>query len=433
VTNCIKVFERIRGLRARDEGVAMVTVLLVGVMLLGIGVAAAGMSIANLRNAGRDRVAGSAMGSAEAGIADAISYLRTASATSLNCSPGCSSNPWGNETTPQAVTYPDGGSAEVYITVDQAFAPPTSMSAVFTIHSDGTAGSGPGRRILEQTVTAEPLSFPIGVYANEIALNGTPQTFQESVFSKECISGRNKMVFDGTDIYHGIPASAHSAKWISEKNSPCDPDENDNIHEDDACNSAYPYDQDAQGGPTTDPDCAGVPGGTSYFDQAALDTYGRPLNANELAVLRATAQSQGQYYQNTTAVTPPDPSVYPNAVLFFDVGPDQTVSIQNELDAYDWDGDCANPVRTLVIVVNNSSVGSGGLKLNANADLAGAMFVQTGNLAFNGTATWTGTMFSNTISQWNGNATSQLTACFLQNLPAGLMSVTTTTFRELDR
>lgn len=422
-------------MRARDEGVAMVTVLLVGVLLLGIGVAAAGMSTANLRNAGRDRVAGSAMGSAEAGVVDAISYLRTTNATALNCSPACgAANPWGDETVPKGFGYPDGGTAEVFITVDQQFSPPTDMTAVFTIHSDGKAGSGPGRRIIEQTVTAEPLEIPIGVYANRIELNGTPQTFQESVFSKECISGRDKMEFNGMDVFHNIPSAAHSTKWISTNNSSCDAGEIRNIHSaGQVCNPAYPNDRDSQGGPTTAPACATVPGGTSFFDQATLETYGRALTTDELAVLRTTAQSQGQYYKNVTTVTAPNPNVYPNAVLFFDIGPNQTVSIQNELDAYTWNGDCATPVRTLIIVVNNSSVGNGGFKLNSNADLSGALFVQTGNLEFNGTATWTGTMFSNTISKWNGNATSQLTTCFLQNLPGGLLSVTETNFREVDR
>ena len=47
--------------------------------------------------------------------------------------------------------------------------------------------------------------------------------------------------------------------------------------------------------------------------------------------------------------------------------------------------------------------------------------------------TWTGTIWADTIEQWNGNATSQLTSCFLQNLPGGLMSVKSTHFREVDR
>ena len=44
-----------------------------------------------------------------------------------------------------------------------------------------------------------------------------------------------------------------------------------------------------------------------------------------------------------------------------------------------------------------------------------------------------GLAWADTIEQWNGNATSQLTSCFLQNLPGGLMSVKSTRFREVDR
>ena len=80
--------------------------------------------------------------------------------------------------------------------------------------------------------------------------------------------------------------------------------------------------------------------------------------------------------------------------------------------------------KLLDLVVNHSSVGSGQVKLNSNADLAGAIFVQRGDFEFNGTATFTGTLVSNTIGKWNGNATSQLTDCFLDNLPPGAMEVT---------
>jgi hypothetical protein len=54
------------------------------------------------------------------------------------------------------------------------------------------------------------------------------------------------------------------------------------------------------------------------------------------------------------------------------------------------------------VVVNNSSKGSGGVRLNSNANLAGALFVQKGYLQFNGTATWTGTIYADTVEKWNG-------------------------------
>ena len=78
---------------------------------------------------------------------------------------------------------------------------------------------------------------------------------------------------------------------------------------------------------------------------------------------------------------------------------------------------CTAPPKTLIIVVNNATTGNGGVTLNSGNNLAGALFVQKGTLKFNGTATWTGTLWADTIEQWNGNATSQLTSCFLQNLP----------------
>jgi Tfp pilus assembly protein PilX len=417
-----------------DRGAAMMTVLLVGAVLTALALTAATISLHNVRNAGRDRVATGAMGAAESGIAEGITYLRTSDAGALACSPACASNPWGNSAAPRSLTFSDGGKATVWIEVVQAFNPPTAKVATYKIHSVGSRGTGleAGVRTLQQTVVGKPIEIPIGVYANNITMNGTPQTFQESVFSKNCISGREKMNFGtSVDAYFGIPAAAHSVKWISEKNSSCSSAESNNIHRSAACNPAYPYDQDAQGGPVSGP-CA-PPGGTSLFTQAQLDTYGRGLNDNELEQLRIRAKAQGNYWTSTSAWTPPNPSVYPHAVLFFDVSPNATLTIQSELDGYSWNGDCVSPARTVIIVVNHPSVGSGGLTLNSNANLSGALFVQRGQLQFNGTATWTGTLFANTIQQWNGSATSQLTSCFLQKLPGGLMNITPTRFHEVDR
>jgi hypothetical protein len=430
----VGVLARLRGGRG-DDGVAMLTVILAGAVISALAMVAATVSINNLRNAGRDRVAGGALGAAEAGLAEAVSYLSTATAGELLCSPTCATNPWGNKTSPQAITYPDGRSAKVYITVVQAFSPPAQKMAIFTIHSTGTSGSGPGMRVLEQTVTGKPVEIPIGVYANTINVSGTPQTYAESVFTKSCISGRNQMRFgNALDPYFGIPPSAHSIKWISEKNSSCSATESNNIHRTATCNPTYPYDQDALGGAISSP-CS-APNNTSKFTQADLDTYGRGLNQDELALLRTQAKAIGQYWTSPTGWVAPNPNIYPNAVMFFDVGPNDTVTIQSELDSYYWDGvscSTAGTPRSLIIVVNNSSSGTGGMVLNSNSKLAGAIFVANGSLSFNGTVTWTGTIWADVIERWNGSATAQLTDCFLKNLPGGLMRITPTRFREVDR
>jgi hypothetical protein len=181
--------------------------------------------------------------------------------------------------------------------------------------------------------------------------------------------------------------------------------------------------------------CAPV-NGTSKFTQADLDGYGRGLNEDELSYLRSRAQAQGNYWTSGASWTPPNAAVQPHAVIFFDLpasGPGATVTIQNELDSYTWNGECTSTPKTVIIVINNATTGNGGVTLNSGNDLSGALFVQKGTLKFNGTATWTGTIWADTIEQWNGSATSQLTSCFLQNLPGDFMAVKSTRFREVDR
>ena len=426
---------RIRAARQGDSGAALMMVLMAGAVLTASALVAVNVSLTNLRNAGRDRVASGAMGAAEGGIAEGVNFLETKSAGVLNCSPTCgaatTAYKWGNSTTPQVLTYPDGGQAEVWIQVIQAFSPPANKVATYKIHSRGTAGNGPGQRTLEQTVTGTPLSIPIGVYATSITVNGNPATFKESVFTKECITGRDKMTF-GTDpdAYFGIPPAAHSTKWISTNNN-CSQTNSQNIHKSGVCNTSYKHDQDAQGGGLGATTCT-APKGTSLFTQADLDEYGRGLNDDELANLRSQAQSMGQYWTSTTW-TPPNPVTHPHAVIFFDLPANGTVTLQNELDGYTWNGECTSVPKTVIIVVNNSSKGTGGVHLNSNNVISGALFVQKGSLQFNGGVRWTGTIWADTIEKWNGNAQSQLTSCFLQNLPGGLMSIKTTRFREVDR
>jgi hypothetical protein len=137
-----------RRARERDgeSGAALLTVMLAGAILTAVAVVGATVSINNLKNAGRDRVAGGAMGAAEAGIAEAITYLATQGVGRITCSPSCGvANPWGNSASPQVIAFPDGRRAEVWVQVVQAFSPPAAPVGTYKIHSYGTDGSGPGR------------------------------------------------------------------------------------------------------------------------------------------------------------------------------------------------------------------------------------------------------------------------------------------------
>lgn len=433
-----------RTARQADDGIAMITVILVGVLLTSIAVASINISTTNLKNAGRDRVSGGALGAAEAGLAEAVNHLRSASLTCLNGAACATPDPWAAANGGATVTLPDGRSAKVKIELIQAYNPPTVPFGRYRVTADGSAGSGPGRKVVQQELTVKPFTFPLGVFANQIQLNGTPKTFQESIFSANCIGGREKMDFkdpatglNSIDAAYGIPAAAHSADVIYEK--ACPGAAGNRIHHAGACNPAYPFDQDSLGGPkpamttpTFGAPCKGSGTSypqTSYFSAKDLAEYGASDVSRLLPILRAQAQAQGQYYTNVADFVAPNAAVYPNVVIYFKVGSNATFSLQNELDAYDYD--CSDP-KSVIIVVDNASIGTGGMHLNSNADLSGALFVPRGNYQYNGGARWTGTIYANTIDKWNGNAFSQLTACYLQNLPPGLLDISVESYRELD-
>lgn len=437
--------QRFRTFRSRgDEGIAMITVILVGVLLTSIAVAAINISTTNLKNAGRDRVSGGALGAAEAGLAEAVNHMRSASLSCLNGAVCTTPDPWALANGGTTVTLPDGRTAKVTIEKIQAYNPPTVPFGRYRVTAEGAAGSGPGRKVVQQELTVKPFTFPLGVFANQIQLNGTPKTFQESIFSANCVGGREKMDFrdpatglNSIDAAYGIPAAVHSADVIYEK--ACPGKNTDRIHHAGACNPLYPYDQDALGGPkpaSTTPafgsPCKGAGTAypqTSYFSAKDLAEYGASDVSALLPLLRAQAQAQGQYYTNVADFVAPSASVYPNVVIYFKVGKDAVFSLQNELDSYDYQ--CSNP-RSVIIVMDNASVGSGGVHINSNNNLSGALFIPRGNFQYNGGARWTGTIFANTIDKWNGSAMSQLTSCYLQNLPPSLFDIATEDYRELD-
>src|SRR4051812_37641261 len=112
-------------LRRDDRGVAMVTSLLVISVLTALGITVTQVALNNLSNAGRDRLATGALGAAESGVTRAIAYINRNNTNALRCSPSCTSNAWGNSTTPQSVSLPDGRTAKVWIEKVQEYAPPS--------------------------------------------------------------------------------------------------------------------------------------------------------------------------------------------------------------------------------------------------------------------------------------------------------------------
>jgi Tfp pilus assembly protein PilX len=220
--------------RPGDEGMAMLTVILIMAVLGALGATVATVSINNLRNTNRDRQSGSALGAADAGVAQAIEYLRSNGVGSLKCPDATPSScgsmtGWNNPSAPKLIALDSAGTgcttnnncAKVWIGVVQAYAPPSVKAGTYNIHSEGLYGGGPSARTIVDTVQVSPDKFPIGVYGDRLDGNGGTSIQTESLFSRACVypiwSGNgNGTRFAGIDAYYGQPAAAHTLDHISE-------------------------------------------------------------------------------------------------------------------------------------------------------------------------------------------------------------------------
>ncbi|HVF05919.1 MAG TPA: pilus assembly PilX N-terminal domain-containing protein [Frankiaceae bacterium] len=438
-------------IRRDDRGVAMVTVLLVTAVLTALGVTVTQVSLSNLGNAGRDRVAGGALGAAEAGVARAISYIHSRNTNAIACSPTCATNPWGNKAAPKVVGLPDGRQASVWIETVQPFAPPTYKAGTYKIHSVGAAG--PGKRTLEVTIEVKPMNFPLGIYTTQKLNNGgTAAVFNTTVLSHECIDSRDKMTFTGMDAYYGIPAAAHSTKYITKANiQACDNNLN-NVWLNDTkaihraavgtCSPEFPYDQDNAPLGGTFPagsSCLSAPNQyttsslfTSEIIKAEPYNYlPRGLKDSDYALLKARAQALGLYFTtNSPASTAwPNAAAVPNPVVYFKLNTGEKVTLQGELNSYGWQADasCLLQHPGLVLVVEG-----GDLQLNSNARISGAVFVPDGNMTYNGGAQVVGTVFAYKL-HFTGNASVTLNECYTRGTPGGVLDIKPLRFREVDR
>ena len=440
-------------IRRDERGVAMVTVLLVSAVLTALGITVTQVSLSNLGNAGRDRVAGGALGAAEAGVARAIAYINMNNTHALSCSPACSTNPWGNSASPEVVDFPDGRQAYVWIEPVQPYMPPSYRVGIYKVHSVGTAGSGPGKRTLEVTVEVKPMEFPLGIFTKDKLNNGgTGSVYNESVYSDSCIDNRDKMTFSGIDAYYGIPSAAHSTKYITNANlgaAGCENNlatvrttDNKALHRASVgtCNPSFPYDRDNTplGGPFPGgSSCSSAPNqytSSSLFnlDMLKAEPYNflpRGLTDAQYQLLRARAQALGTYYTTTSPPSWPTAATMPNAVLYFKVPAGQEVNIQTELNSYAWANDpsCIMQHPTIVIVVEG-----GNLRLNSNSKIAGAVFVPDGQMTYNGGAQLVGTVFTKQLFM-TGNSQVSLNDCYTRATPGGVLEIKPTRFREVDR
>ncbi|MDP3894874.1 hypothetical protein [Nocardioides sp.] len=444
--------------KASDQGSALVLTLMVIALVAVLTTTALSVTINNLGSTRRSQDAARALDAADAGVTQAMAYLRSAGARGLACAPACTDNPWGSQATPMQQSV--AGST------DQTFAawigPLSSASAHdkrFRITSRGLSGGGSRLVQVDVTLTLRELGLPLGIFARSVSGAGTPDLDSISIFTTGCVWNRSKIGFTGSsDAAYGIPPAVHSSKVITNANgngsSTCSSSDSKRIHKSasDLCRAASDelrWDQDSLGGACAalasahpayyqaqnlDADAQNDVDGTYLQDDAALrDLYGiqdDPLPPDKLEELRALARAQGNYW-TTTSYTVPSPAVNADAVMFFDLAatsPGGVVDLKALGDTWGTSG-CHS--RSLLIVIDGGNV-----RINGSNDIAASLVLTSHTYGEvdkgNGTPSFTGTMFANTVNL-AGTIDISLDACFLSNLSPSLYSVVVDDYRELDR
>ncbi|MGQ0631810.1 MAG: hypothetical protein ACT4P1_12270 [Sporichthyaceae bacterium] len=462
---------RTRWHAASDRGSAMLMTTMVIVLITTLAGLGTTMAIRDVRGAGQAQQAGTALGSAEAGISQAIAYIRTHGVRKLACSPACvPANPW-NENAPVTASTPGGGQWTAWIA-------PMSVGNgntgdTYLVHSTGTA-AGMAQRVIEVEITLTPIDLPKAVFGRTINLGGTVDLQQISMLSTGCVYKRDKVSVDvaaGPDAAYGIPVGVHSSQIITKSQGSGQYCANtaQPIHGGlnlagislKPCNSDYPYDQDRLGGSlTTLPlvggllalaPCAAAASSSAYLpradgsingsflrDEAALfRSFGvtRPaLTEAQIEQLRTTAAAQGTLYSSPHGWSVP---TAPHSVLFFELGTNDTVDL-GPLGESLWartrlqlsDPLCLD--ASLLVIVTG-----GNAKMASNMNLAASIYMASGAPGGklskgNGTVNHVGMLYADNLD-FAGNIDVSLDTCYLGNPPPGLFDVNPGTYRELDR
>ncbi len=438
------------------------------------------LAIDNLQSSHRAQAAGAAVDAADAGVSQAMSYLRSSGVRGLGCSPACESNAWGNSTSPMSVDVP-GGDGEYRVWIEVVDAYPANDPGLYRVHSTGATDDGASRTVLAD-VDVTTSNVPKGLFAKSFTGGGSASVTRESVFSTGCVWHRSKIhtssnpeAPENLDAAYGIPVGVHSSNYITDANGSaqyCSTSESSLIHKSGKgksasqtpCSANYPYDQDKLGGAATsacspvqqslatkypayygaqdlDKDLTTDVTGSFIKDDSSLmdlfDLKPDPFTDAELDQLRTIAESQGNYWTESSGWETPDES---NAVMFFDLeGSDLggTVDLnQFGETAFSRNGGLADdttcPTSSLLIVI----VG-GNVKINSHTQMAASIFLTSpapyGQVVkANGTADFIGTIYADKINLV-GTFDASLDACFLANTSPALLSLSVGSYREEDR
>ena len=490
----MKLIDRVKQGQGPDAGVGIVTVVLVMAVITALAITATKLTINNVGNATRDRQALAALATSEAGVAQAIAYLRGGNLGALTCLepapgalPGISCQgagpSWISATNPKQVRL-DGTAGACTSTIDcysvwigtvkkykagcpeRRASPPKRCTGVYRVHATGVSGNGPGARRLAVDVEAAPYPFPIGVFAESFSGNGNVGIHRQSLFTNGCVINRQRDDTSGSgfqfeydtaagrailDIVYDQPAAAHSTNLITTSNNVCgDGSGGQRIHKPSlpACNPLFRFDQSGLGALLTPSDgChsayvradGSVYPTTSKFTSAELQNYGyrpRGLTDAQYDALKTQAQAQGTYNIATgsvsSALTTLAAAGITSPVLYWDTG-DIQLADSDFPAAFKRLSNTSESCTNSSVTVVVAGPGSD-LKYNGGNSgpfLTASVFVPDGVITGQGGTNTIGTVFAQTLDL-GGSPDFFMDECFASNPPGGTLDVEVINFREDD-
>ncbi|CAI9409687.1 hypothetical protein [Nocardioides sp. T2.26MG-1] len=471
----------------RDEGSAIIMVLMVLLMLTALGATLTAVTVSNLQGSRRSNEATRVLAAAEAGVAQAVTFMRQNGVSTLRCrdvgtpaSPSwtdCDSAYGANQAVGPAVPAPGGARFSAWVEERARFLATRPAEGVYVVHSTGTVDGathascqgvdGPCRSVTAKVVVTN-FGFGTGIYAKTIQGNssGNATITGQSVFTTGCfpMRGRSSLKVTGFDAAHGIPAGVHTSGLIVDgPASWCDTPSR-SIHAGDAwCEPAFPFDQDALGGSLAGTPCwtdivAKTPGGVPndavfgppdpddpandrvwgsriVSQQGMQDTFGLaypPLTDDQVERLKEIAEEDETY---TTSVAWPTATAT-RGVYFFDLGGPTHNGRAPEVDLSQIpapfnteSGACTGAV---VIIRNGNAVIS---PSDASAQVGASVFLLspgggTGVATLNGGQLWGG-LFAEAID-FSGNTSLEPATCTGDGSNPALLTMTVSDYSEED-
>jgi len=464
----------------------MVTVLLVGAVLTVAATTASFVAIHDLRASTDDRKASSALAYAEAGIDRIITMIRRGDMTWADFKgSGCAGytlvqrsgaiGDVGGQYDARILRFNPGASGTNRFAPAAAACPASIPSPrhdaaqYFVVESTGRQPSA--KRVVRQVIKISAMGLPIGIFANNFDLNGTPNIRTVSVISDGDIVGRSKLAFQGTDPYYkmrdfwpslsgttGAPAAAHtlgaifpSIRGNAEEHRPGQPL---NCVANSAAGATVgqsQWDQSGSGGTINTPSpCTGqsmAPPPTSKFTREDYERVApKPaLSDQDYLTLKDAAKATGIYCfvptvggktctKKGVALTVNDnfnigdghlTGLDKNFVMYVEFEDPSKAMTTNEVKWGANVGPCGT--QSAVLIVRNGS-----WRMESNSIINGVLLLPEGNIDSQGSFDFIGTIIAKTVNM-TGTGTFTLNQCWLDNMPGPFLEITPTAWSEVDR